>query len=112
LANELVSGPAAIRARVAARRDDDVVDDLAAALEHELVYLGFDLALADAGLQPLVLDFPHRGVADARRHLQQLDLIRRLHHARARHRRPAVDDLPPELGAPLDRRHIEAVEAR
>src|SRR5205823_6500520 len=78
LANQLVGRPAAVRARVAPRGDDDVVDDLAAALEHELVHLGFDLALAHARLQPLVLDLPHRGVADARCLLQQLDFVARL----------------------------------
>src|SRR5204862_8172097 len=110
LTNELVGGPAAIWARVATRGDDDVVDDLAAALEHELVDFRFDLALAHARLQPLVLDLPHRGVADAGRLLQQLDFVARLHRSGLRDRRPSVDDVQPGLLKRLERRHVEVVD--
>ena len=85
LADHLVRRPAAIGAGVSARGDDDVVNDFAAALEHELVHFGFDLALAHAGLQPFVLDLPHGGVADAGGHLQQFDFVAGLDHARRGH---------------------------
>src|SRR5207249_2761484 len=111
LTNELVGGPTAVWAGIAARGDDDVVDDLAAALEHELVDFRFDLAFADAGLQPFVLDLPHRGVADAGRLLQQLDFVARLHRSGLRDRRPPVDDLDPGLLKGLERRHVQIVDA-
>src|SRR5687768_12963767 len=111
LADELVGRPSSVGAGVPARRHDDVVDDFAAALEHELVHLGFDLALADTGLQPLVLDLPHRRVADARRLLQQLDLVAGLHGAGARHRGPTVDDLQAGLLECLEGGHVEVVDA-
>ena len=111
LADQFVRGPAAVRAGVAARGDDDVVNDFAAALEHELVHFGFDFALAHAGLQPFVLDLPHRGVADAGGLLEQFDFIARLDHARLRNGRPAVHDLQAGLLKRFERGHVKVVDA-
>src|SRR4029077_8508810 len=90
LADQFVRGPAAIRAGVASRRDDDVVNNFTAALEHELVHVRFDFPLAHAGLEPFVFDLPHRGIADAGGLLEQLDFILRFDDARLRNGRPAV----------------------
>ena len=111
LADELVGRPPPVRTGVAAGGDDDVVDDLAAALEHELVDFRLDFTLAHARLEPFVLDLPHRRVADARGLLQQLDLVARLDDTRPRYRRPAVDDVHAELLEGLEGGHVEVVDA-
>ncbi len=81
--DHLVGVPAPVRARVAARGDDDVVDEVEAVLVQELVHLGRDVRLTDARLQPLVLDLPERRVAEGTRDLQALDLVGRLDDARS-----------------------------
>ena len=90
LADHLVGVPAPVRAGVAARRDDDVVDEVEPLLVEVLVHLRGDVALLHAGLQPFVLDLPERRVADRARDLQALDLVRGLDHAGPRHRRPGA----------------------
>src|SRR5487761_429311 len=111
LPNQLVGRPPPVRAGVAAGSHDDVVDDLAPALQHELVHFRFDFALAHAGLQPLVLDLPHGRVANARGLLEQFDLIAGLHHARRRNRRPPINHPDACLLESLQSRHVEVVDA-
>ena len=111
LADQFVGGPAAIRAGVAAGSDDDVVNDFAAALQHEFVHFGFDFALAHARLQPFVLDLPHGRIADAGSLLQQLDFIHGLDDARLRNRRPAIHDFQAGLLERLESGHIKVVDA-
>src|SRR5205085_4678399 len=90
LAHDLVGSPATVGAGVAARGDDNVVDDLAARREHELVHFGLDLALTDARLEPLILDLPHGGIADAAGLFKELDLVNRLDDAGSGHRGPSI----------------------
>src|SRR5207248_10048139 len=78
LAHDLVGSPATVGAGVAARGDDDVVDNLATRGDHELVHFGLDLALTDARLEPLILDLPHSGIADAAGLLKELNLVNSL----------------------------------
>ena len=71
---------------------------LAALLVLELMAIPLRARSRTPGLSHSFLNlFPHRGVADARRLLQQLNLVAGLDHAGARHGGPAVDDVEAEL---------------
>src|SRR5215207_5282153 len=110
LADDLVGVPAPVRARVAARGHDDVVDEVEALLVEVLVDLRRDVALLDARLQPLVLDLPERGVADRARDLQALELVGRLPHTRRRHRGPGARRLDPGALERRSRRRVVDVD--
>ena len=110
LADDLVGRPTAVRAGVATGSNDDVVDDLAAFLQHELVNIGFDLTFGDARLEPFVLDLPHGGIADGRSLLQAFDFVLRLDQAGLRHGRPTVDDVHTGFLKGFQRRHVEVVD--
>src|SRR5574341_1246593 len=109
LADDLVGCPATVRAGVAARGDDDVINDLAAAFQHELMDFGIYLALTHARLEPFVLDAPHGGIADASGLLEQFDFIARLDDARGRHGRPTIHNFETLFLERLQRRHVKVV---